>query len=89
MPCSWVPSKPFWSIHTSSGGIATSAASNAMATFRVTMMPKSRSSGSGDRISTANPPMVVIAEVKNARPVRLAAMSVASRGARPAWRSSR
>ena len=36
-----------------------------------------------DPISTANPQIVVTADVKKARPVRLAALSVAARGARP------
>ena len=59
-----------------------------MATFSVTMMPKSRSSGSDDATSTANPPMVVAADVKNARPVRADDVSCASSGVSPRWRSS-
>ncbi len=65
------------STHTIIGGITTSAANRAIATLRVTIRPKSRSSGSGDTISTAKPPIVVTAEVKNARPVRAAAVSLA------------
>ena len=57
-------------------------------TLSVTIKPKLRSSGSDDEIRTANPPMVVSAEVKKARPVRRAAVSTAWRGGRPCWRSS-
>ena len=71
---------PSSSAHTSIGGISTSAASSAIATLSVTMMPKSRSSGSDDKISTAKPPMIVSADVKNARPVRGAAVWTASTG---------
>ena len=40
-------------------------------------------------MSTAKPPMVIIADVKKARPARLAAVSIASRGLSPRCRSSK
>jgi hypothetical protein len=69
--------------------MTTRAARSAIATLSVTMIPKSRSRGSAEPISTPNPQIVVTAEVKKARPVRPAAVSDASRGERPRWRSSR
>jgi len=54
----------------------------------VTTMPKSASSGNDENMSTAKPPSVVSAEVKNARPVRRAAIVVASSGLNPRARSS-
>ena len=44
------------------------------------MIPKSRSRGSAEPIRTAKPPMVVAADVKNARPVRPAAVAGLRRG---------
>ncbi len=74
-PGAWLPigKMPRSSAHMSTGGITTRAASSATATFMVTMIPKSRSNGSAEPIRTANPPTVVAADVKKARPVRLAA----------------
>ena len=51
-----------------------------MATFRATIRPKSRNSGSDENDSTATPAMAVSADTTNARPVRDAATSTASRG---------
>ena len=57
--------------------------------FIVTITPKSRSSGRGDTIRVANPAMAAAPLVKNARPVRAAAVSVASRESSPPACSSR
>ena len=46
----------------------------------VTTVPKSDSSGSDEKINTANPPSVVSADVKNARPVRRAAILLLASG---------
>jgi hypothetical protein len=56
---------------------------SAIATFSVTTRPKSRRSGSGDTTSVAKPPIVVAADTKNARPVRDAAVWLASSIGRP------
>ena len=85
----WVPSQPRLSAQIDRGGMTTSAASTAIATLSVTRMPKSRRSGSADPMSTAKPQIVATADVKNARPVRLAACSAATSGSSPRCRSSR
>ncbi len=53
-----------------------------------TTMPKSRSSGIDEVAMTATPEMAVRPDTMNARPVRLAVISTASRGLRPLPRSS-
>jgi len=62
------------------GGRTTSALNSATATFMATMRPKSRSKGNEENDSTATPAMAVSADTTNARPVREAATSTASRG---------
>ena len=76
------------SAHTISGGSTTSAASSAIAILSATKMPKLRSSGSDENEITATPEIAVMAETMNARPVRRAVMSMASRGSWPRRRSS-
>ncbi len=68
------------SAHTSNGGSTTRALSRAIATFSATMRPKSRNSGSDENDNTATPAMAVRPDTTNARPVRDAATSTASRG---------
>ena len=83
-----IASQPRRSASFTSGGTTTRADNSATAMLMVTTMPKSDSNGSVENISTANPPRVVSADVKNARPVCLAAMCVLSVGSRPRLRSS-
>ena len=83
-----IASRPRRSASCTRGGTTTSADSNATPMFTVTTMPKSLSNGRLENISTANPPSVVSAEVKNARPVRSAATRVLSAGSSPRPRSS-
>ena len=87
-PATPIESRPRRSASLTSGGTTMSADNKATAMLIVTTMPKSRSSGNVENISTANPPKVVNAETKNARPVRSAATRVHSSGSNPLARSS-
>jgi hypothetical protein len=76
------------SAHTSIGGRKTSALRSATATFMPTTTPKSCRSGSELVAITSTPLIAVSALTMNARPVRLAVTSTASRGGKPRLRSS-
>ena len=60
-----------------------SAAMSAIAILSATKSPKFARSGSEENAITPTPAMAVMAETMNARPVRPAVISIASRGSRP------
>ena len=72
------------SAHTSIGGRTTSALEQRDRDVERDDLPKSRSSGNDDVAITATPEIAVSADTMNARPVRDAATSIASRGCGPA-----